>query len=106
MNTDEVEPQGDGVYGLTRAGQCIVGIFISLVVSIAWFSAVMQTNSGTALEWFGWFPPLLCLVLAAWWQLRVRRSLMAIGVLVGAIGVAPVLFALAWFFNGLSHWEF
>jgi hypothetical protein len=107
MNAGDPEgDRADATHGLTRAGKYLVGIFISLVVSIGWFSAVLQTNSATALEWVGWFPPLLGLVLAAWWRLRIRRDLMAIGVLVGAIAVAPVLFALARFVNGLSHWEF
>jgi|GEM_PF-4496943 hypothetical protein len=107
MNRSESErDRGDGAYGLTRAGKFMVGILISLAASIGWFTVVVQTNSATALEWVGWFPPLLGLVLAAWWRLRIRRDLMAIGVLVGAIAVAPVLFALARFVNGLSHWEF
>jgi hypothetical protein len=104
VDSDDVEASGNA--GLTRAGKVIVGVFISLVVSIGWFTAVMQTNSGTALEWLGWFPPLLCLVLVACWRLRAGRNLMAIGVVAGAVGVAPVLFFLAWFFNAFSHWEF
>jgi hypothetical protein len=107
MNRSESErDRGDGAYGLTRAGKFMVGILISLAASIGWFTVVVQTNSTTALEWVGWLPPTLCLVLTAWWRLRTRRNLMAIGVLAGALGVAPVLFFFAWFLNGFSHWEF